>query len=408
MSAVIGWDTARKESRSCPISNRMDPNSTPSSSDSGGESPEQYIRTFHGDIDIFNRGGTPGLAPLKRPHPKPSERLIESSPIASVPKPPPEQSEPSLDLANLVDDEPKLETKPQVQRPEVISIKTYSDDFTQRLKETHASTATVLAAEQDAAPLESVGEPIAPDTHSRWYIVAGILLVVSGAVGIFFAYTSYRTGIAPVVFDPTIVAPIFVDTTEQISGSGRALVQAINQSVAKPLSANAIRQLTLESATSTGSMFLSLGAPIPGILVRNINPTGSTAGVVNANGTQSPFFILSVTLYSATFSGMLSWEPSMQRDLKALYPLYPSSAAATSSTATTSSQTASTTEPAAPSRKEGFRDEIVSNHDVRIYRDSAGRSILLYGYWNPSTLIIARDPVAFAALLDRLATSRAR
>lgn len=390
----------------------MDPNPTPSPSDSGGESPEQYIRTFHSDIDIFNRGGTPGLAPLKRPSPKPSERLIEPSPIASVPKPVPEQSnETSLDLASPAHDMPKVETKPEVQRPEIIPIKTYSDDFRQRLKETHASTATVLAAEQDARPLDggaSAGEPVAPDTHSRWYIAGGLLLVAVGAIGVFLAYTSYRTGIAPIAFGPTVVAPIFVDSTEQVSGSGKALVQAIHQSVAKPLAANAIKQLTLESATSTSNVFLSLGAPVPGILVRNIDATGSTAGVVNANGTQSPFFILSVALYSATFSGMLSWEPSMQRDLKALYPLYSSPAATASSTATTSpSQTASTT-GSAPARKEGFRDEIVSNHDVRIYRDSAGRSILLYGYWNPSTLIIARDPLAFAAILDRLATSRAQ
>ena len=53
-----------------------------------------------------------------------------------------------------------------------------------------------------------------------------------------------------------------------------------------------------------------------------------------------------------------------------------------------------------------FFDEVVANHDVRIYRDAEGRSILLYGYWNQTTLVIARDPSAFAEILGRLATSR--
>ena len=55
-----------------------------------------------------------------------------------------------------------------------------------------------------------------------------------------------------------------------------------------------------------------------------------------------------------------------------------------------------------------FHDEVVSNHDVRIYRDAAGKSILLYGYWNQFTLVIARDPAAFTEILGRLATSRSQ
>ena len=55
-----------------------------------------------------------------------------------------------------------------------------------------------------------------------------------------------------------------------------------------------------------------------------------------------------------------------------------------------------------------FQDESISNHDVRIYRDTAGRSILLYGYWNQSTLVVARDPSVFIEILERLATARTK
>ena len=58
--------------------------------------------------------------------------------------------------------------------------------------------------------------------------------------------------------------------------------------------------------------------------------------------------------------------------------------------------------------KPGFVDEVVRNHDVRVYRDATGKSVLLYGYWNQTTLVIARDVAAFTELLQRLATSRAQ
>lgn len=357
----------------------------------GGEPPEKYIRTLEGDINVVQHGGTPGLAPLKAAARAPAERLVAASPIAPLPPAPPVQSSESTPVPPA----PEVPPKP-------VPIQTYSDDFRKRMKETHASTATVLAAEQDAGPHTAPEQPaVTSDPRSPWYIAAGVLLLVAGATGSYIAYSRYLDATTPIIIGPTTPAPIFVDSTQIVSGTGKTLMQAIVQSVADPLAQNTVRQLSLADATSTQAVFLSLGVPVPGILVRNIHENGNMAGVVRTTGGQSPFFILTVDFYSATFSGMLTWEPTMQRDLQALFPLYPAPAPATASS------TASTT-PVAPRMKEGFRDEMVSNHDVRMYRDSAGRSILLYGYWNPNTLVIARDPLAFAELLDRLATSRAQ
>jgi hypothetical protein len=380
----------------------MDPNETPSVPSSDKEAPEKYIRTYETDVDIFQRGGTPGLAPLKSAPRAPAERLIEASPITQV-------------ATNAPFEVPAPAPKPPVEPPapkapaKPVPIETYSEDFRERLKETHASTATVLAAEQDAGPHEEP-EPEAPpaDTRSRWYIAASVLLLLLGGAGVYVAYSKYIVAVMPVAIGPLNNAPIFVDSSETVSGSGSALAQAIVQSIAKPLTPNTVRELRLVSATST-NVFLSLGMPVPGIIARNVQEAGSMAGIVNAGGAQSPFFILSVDLYNATFSGMLAWEPTVQRDMKSLYPLYPAASPPTSllGTSTPSSAATSTATTSAPAiaTKPVFRDEVVSNHDVRVYRDALGRSILLYGYWNPTTLIIARDPVSFGEILDRLATS---
>ena len=211
-----------------------------------------------------------------------------------------------------------------------------------------------------------------------------------------------KTG--PVAVAPAGSAPIFVDEREQISGeTANELLQGIQQSLTRALPPSTVRLLYIEEATTTSkSIFSRLELPAPGVLLRNINGPSSVAGIVNVNGTQFPFFILSVASYGDTFAGMLSWEPRMTGDLAALFPLYPPSATITASTTKAKTTVASST----PIFSVFFHDEVVDNHDVRIYRDAEGRSVLIYGYWNQYTLVIARSPEAFIEILQRLATSR--
>jgi hypothetical protein len=314
--------------------------------------PKKYIRTFIGDMETLKKGGVPELVPF-----------VESKSLPPKPSP----------------------------------LQTYASDFSDKVKETHSSPITVLAAEQDAAPMEK------PQTEQKSrsgisYIIAGLVLMVISGLTVYFAYAFYSSGSAPVIVEPTVLVPIFVDEREQISGTSIALLQAIKQSINKPLAQGAVRLLyTADTASTSDSVFAALQLPAPSVLLRNINAKDSMAGIVNAGDVQSPFFILSVTSYSNTFSGMLSWEPAMPNDLSQLFPSY-----AVASTVSTSSPQATATSTIA-----SWRDETVSNHDVRIYRDAANQSILLYGYWNQATLIITRDPAAFAEILQRLATSRA-
>ena len=370
--------------------------------------PKKYIRTFASDIAALKSGGTPDLAPLRPAVSSGEGGLVES------------KSAPA-----------------SMHEPIPVPLETYASDFSDRMKATHASTATVLAAEQDAMYTS-------PQEESRFsrkdfvYIFAGILLLVAGGFGAYFAYVHYLSTNAPVISAPIIFAPIFVDEKEQISGTGAALLSAIEQSVNRPLSSGTIRLLYTENATVStsspqatagNSIFSMLRIPAPDIFLRNLQGTNSMTGVVNISGNQSPFFILSVASYGDTFSGMLSWEPSLTSDLGTLFPSFAESfggqasssviatTIATTTTATTTSATATSslsgsmllsasTTPKTPVFVAGFRDEIVNNHDVRVYRDTENRSILLYGYWNQSTLIIARDPSAFSEIMLRLASSR--
>ena len=92
----------------------------------------------------------------------------------------------------------------------------------------------------------------------------------------------------------------------KISGTGVALFQAIEQSVSRPLASGRCDFSTPKSQRPRITAFFPRSRlPAPGILLRNVNAQGSMAGIMNVGGGQSPFFILSVTSYSDTFSGML-------------------------------------------------------------------------------------------------------
>src|SRR3989344_9238534 len=156
--------------------------------------PKKYIRTLEGDMEAVKKGITPNLSPLKTPSVVP----------APVKIPEPRHSLKATEGTAL----------------KLSPIETYSSDFLQRMKDTHASTATVLAAEQDASTYGITQDPPRKSPKSNIiYIIAGIILVLLGIAGSYIAYTSYRTKEEPIFFTPTVSAPIFVDDKEKISGT---------------------------------------------------------------------------------------------------------------------------------------------------------------------------------------------
>ncbi len=382
----------------------MDTNASTAQDAPEDEQPKKYIRTFESDMATLEKGGIPDLAPFTGSSSVPTElssvpsaesipvRTEAPSPAIPIPAPKPEPVPEPLPIV------------PEPVKPN--PVETYASDFSDRMKEAHASTMTVLAAEEDSAsraPQKTEQKP----AHTVLYVSIGAVLLIAGMAGVYVAYVRYHTNTAPVSIAPTVAAPIFVDERQQVSGTGSVLTDAIEQSVTRPVQ-GVVRLLYLANATPTdNNVFLALGESAPDILLRNVDVMGGMAGVIHVNGVQSPFFILSVASYSDTFAGMLSWESTMPRSLAALFPPYASATTATS-TATATTTRSKTAVPSTASPQPSFRDEVVSNHDVRVYRSASGQSILLYGYWNQKTLIIARDPAAFSELVQRLATSRAQ
>jgi hypothetical protein len=329
------------------------------------------------NADTIDLDSAPAFDPMRlgaipeAPATRPAERLISGSSIADIPALTAEMM--PVAPARAPAPEPATPPLPDALAP----IHTYTSDFNQAIKDEHASPATILAAEQDSGSSRKQAAAPARGVNTALSISA-IVLILLGAGGAYAAYF-YSSKPTTVAIAPTSSARIFVDETAQVSGTGSELAAAIMQSVATPLTTGDVRALTLAGTTTDSSLFLALMPDAPSILLRNVEAEGSVAGVVNANGNATPFFILAVDSYGDTFSGMLTWEPQMQAGLATLYP--------------------------AASTTGNFADEVVDNHDTRVLKDADGNTVLLYGYWDQKTLIIAQDEDAFTELVSRLANS---
>jgi hypothetical protein len=270
-------------------------------------------------------------------------------------------------------------------------LHTYSSDTAEEIKETNASPFSVLAAEHDARPLPPVA-PVKKTSRGPLLVILGVLLLLVGGGGITAAYWFMsKSAIPTTISTQGILTP---DSTTQLSGSGPSLMRAFAAETQKPLPPDAVELVYASTATTSadgtmltpsmgGNFIAQLSLAAPSILLRNIDPS-SVAGVVHAGSETRPFFLLKVVSYDRTFSGMLTWESTMRQDLVSLYPLNQINPSL------------------APSSDNQFSDEVVASHDTRVLRDSTGTTLLIYGYVDKQTLIIARNEAAFSLLVSRL------
>ncbi len=282
-------------------------------------------------------------------------------------------------------------------------IHTFTSDFADRIDEKQASTFSVLAAQSDAAPIKS--QPVKKKIKVL-PLLMGVLLVLLGTGALGGAYW-YMTKNAPVPIIASIPSIIPADAQVKLSGTGSTLMQALAHQETVPLAPNAVTltyvteatttvEGTLEAPATGGAFIHALQLPAPDILIRNIDPS-SMVGILNANGDSKAFFILRVTSYERTFSGMLKWEQTMLASLAPLYPTYPAPNAPTGS--------ATSTNPVPPlflPTPLRFTDEVVSNFNTRVLKDSQGHALIIYGYVDRETLIIARNETAFTMLASRI------
>jgi len=300
-------------------------------------------------------------------------------------------------------------SKPPVP-PRPTPIHTYKSDFAEHIDDKGASVFSVLAAEKDAKT--ATPEALGAQKKDRTKFIVGGMLILLGIVGVYAAYR-WSQDLSVVPTEQAVPSLVFADARTEITGTGKDLMRALASAGTPDLAPGSVLVTYVTTASTTdkgnilrfpelgGTLIRSLEIPAPSILLRNIEDI-STVGVVRTEQEAHAFFVLRVSSFEHTFAGMLEWERDIALDLALLYPSYPADPIP-EPVATT---TATSTPPVviAPPR---FVDDVVASRDVRALRDHRERTILLYGYRDKQTLIIARDEAAFAELISRLTATAA-
>lgn len=417
--------------------------------DISGNQRAAHVRTFAKDVAAFSGGSkprdmAPSIAPapvspkvvtpepiVPKAAPEPTVRLgrepipaespspvpLAPKPVAPVvPVPPPESKEDILARLRekaaqakapvppaptpIKSDVPIPLTKPTVSFNKAAPIHTYKSDFSEHIDANNASVFSVLAAEKDATKPKTLQVVIEKKQNRAKFIIGGMLILL-GLVGVYAAYQwSQDRSIIPM--DDMVQSLVFADSRREVTGKGSDLMRALTEVAGSSVPPGNVVVTYITTATTTdegapfkfpapgGALIRALGLPAPSIFLRNILDE-STVGVIHAGDQTRPFFIFSVSSYERTFAGMLDWEDTMERDLSLLYPSYPKDATASTS-------------PLLQPRT--FSDSVAASRDIRVLKDEQGRSILVYGYHDKQTLIVARDETAFVQLAERLTATK--
>lgn len=282
-------------------------------------------------------------------------------------------------------------------------LRTFKTDMAKAVQEHGLSMAKIAIAEQ-----RKQKEVIPKEEKSggwRWVLTVLLILVLGGGVvaggGYWLGWdiTKYLPpgwlpngdGLTPAPTAQVPAATPFFSTEQS---------QAIN--VASDMSSGELMEKITAAATSAsvpnsfthiylyrGSQVLGLAAvrqalntTWPDNFARILNEQFMLGNFNLTNGDHR-FIVLKPKFNEQAFNGMLNWEGRIADDLTPFL-----------------GPTVSRAE-----RAESFTDKIFRNKDVRLLQNKSGKTILLYSFLDPDTIVITKDEETFVELFKRFVSS---
>lgn len=307
------------------------------------------------------------------------------------------------------------------------------ENMPKRLEEagiSKASTTPTPSTAKPSAPASALHQapptiPVPPSTYLgnldkeaepkhilRWLILGTLLLLLLGTGTIGFVLYRGRI-LAPTT--PILTAPLllssyqekivlkdpssnpFLKEVERVKKDPRFALGTIVAVV--PVTTKVDGQKEKEELIDTYTLLTNLlNTRASPALLRSFDPDFTFAFYERPLGAEG-FLILTSNYYESSYAEMLQWEPFMRADIKNI--LLEEKAPSVSTPAAVGNASASSTgvftEP-----PDKFEDMVLKNRDVRVLKDKTGTVILIYGFLNRKTLIIARSIETFNEVVGRL------
>lgn len=278
--------------------------------------------------------------------------------------------------------ETKLETHDSIK-----SLRTYQGDVQEAISNNKASTTSIYLAEQGKRDKTAITQPrtffIQTEDKNKFFAVVGVLLLILGglAVGTGY-YLSSKEKIEIAEKNKTLLSFSEEKVLELEKTDRKSLISLVSdQKKNFAGSLNSILYINLEKALGAQAdtvYFLELLAPrMPPSLQRTFLPE-YMFGIYSFD-TNEPFIILKTEDYAGSFAGMLRWEKDIPLDLGEFFVF---------------EKNASTTEVV-------FYDKEFKNRDLRIMKDSFGKTQFLYSFIDKNTLLITKNENIFSAILTK-------
>lgn len=302
---------------------------------------------------------------------------------------------------------PEVESPKSEENSSLKQIRTYQGDVADALKNQSESLVSIRRAElvkqgggNEFAPRRTPEEEALRKSREKTLllVLGTLILLVLGGIGIWYAYTSYKTKSAlPVVVvipNKFISSEISIDLN--ISGLARdSFLSTFNLERNKEIKSGNIEQIQLKrNSTSTPLIntedFLNiLNTKAPSSLVRAFDPLfmlGLIGDTSLASSTPHTFLLIKLDSFENSYAGMLAWEKDLSNDFLSLFA---------------SDETISNIPSDVP-----FQDITIQNKDARIIKDQNNNTILLYSFYDNNMLIITDNESSLRALIIRLNTSK--
>jgi hypothetical protein len=118
------------------------------------------------------------------------------------------------------------------------------------------------------------------------------------------------------------------------------------------------------------------------------------------DGANEPFLLATIDSFENTYSGMLEFEPAMNKALGALFSrrTLVISGVSNEPGGTTTTQVVNND----LDLERRFEDDTVKNKDIRILKNNKGETILLYSIINKNTLLITSSKKVLEVMLTKL------
>lgn len=275
------------------------------------------------------------------------------------------------------------------ERIPIKSLRTYQGDVEEAIANNKYTSTTILVAEQKRRVEEpqKVVEVKYSGTRNRVFIYFGGLFFILGVAIVTSVY--YIKSSDDVVIERQVKT--FLSPTKEIkialaSSTEDNIISTIvkeRENFKLPINSVLYVNTVNENVPVDTSKILSVLAPsAPSSLVRSFD-NKYMLGIYSYD-TNEVFLILSVDDYASSYSGMLKWEKDMPKDLAKIFSV----------------------DQDFLTRTYSFSDLSIKNKDLRIIRDDAGKTIMLYSFIDKETLLITKNEKIFGAILARINISK--